>query len=210
VQFTDASTPGSAPISSRLWDFGDLSTSTETNPSHTYASPGSYTVVLSILSEDGTEDHEDKALYVQVTSTPAAPLVDFSADATSGNVPLTVPFTDLSSNGGSGITAWSWNFGDGSTSTSRNPSHTYTARGVYAVSLTATNGVGSTTETKAAYINATIVPVVPAAAFSGTPLKGGPPLSVQFTDASTEGTSPITARLRHFGDVTTSTATNPL
>lgn len=37
-----------------------------------------------------------------------------------------------------------WDFGDGNTSTSAAPSHTYTADGIYTVSLTATNSAGTT------------------------------------------------------------------
>ncbi len=63
-------------------------------------------------------------------------LVDVTAattasPATSGCVPLTVNFTDQSVSGSSGM-IYSWDFGDGSTlDSSANPSHTYTAPGVY-------------------------------------------------------------------------------
>lgn len=46
-------------------------------------------------------------------------------------------------------TSWLWRFGvAGATSTLRNPTHTYAAEGTYEVSLTATNGAGSTTKTR--------------------------------------------------------------
>ncbi len=51
------------------------------------------------------------------------PVADFSGTPTSGNPPLTVNFTDASTNT---PTAWSWDFGDGGVSTAQNPSHTYT------------------------------------------------------------------------------------
>src|SRR4029077_12561462 len=85
----------------------------------------------------------------------------------------------------------------------------YTVPGTYSVSLTATNSVGPGSITKASYITASIVPIPPVAAFSGTPTSGDAPLTVQFSDSSTAGTSPITARLWDFGDASTSTATNP-
>ncbi|HKK61009.1 MAG TPA: PKD domain-containing protein, partial [Bacteroidales bacterium] len=34
------------------WDFGDGETSTEENPTHTYAETGTYTVVLTAMNED--------------------------------------------------------------------------------------------------------------------------------------------------------------
>ncbi len=75
---------------------------------------------------------------------PAAgtPAADFSASAVSGGPPLDVSFTDLSTELPTG---WSWNFGDTGTSSDQHPSHQYTAAGVYTVSLTATNSIGSHT-----------------------------------------------------------------
>jgi len=54
VQFTDKS--GSyLGITTWLWDFGDGSTSSEQNPSHVYASGGSYEVTLTISGDDGSD-----------------------------------------------------------------------------------------------------------------------------------------------------------
>ena len=58
------------------------------------------------------------------------------------------------------ITGWTWDFGDGSTSTSLPPvSHTYANPGQYTVSLTVTNGITSSTETKPTYITVFANPV---------------------------------------------------
>jgi uncharacterized membrane protein len=78
--------------------------------------------------------------------------------------PLTVQFTDLSTNS---PTSWDWNFGDGTHATIQNPSHTYTSPGTYTVILTATNAGGSDVETKVGYITVT-----------GT---GMPTISLQYT-----------------------------
>jgi Zn-dependent metalloprotease len=111
---------------------------------------------------------------------PVAPVADFSAAPTSGGAPLTVNFTDLSSNS---PTSWSWNFGDSGASTSQNPSHTYTSPGTYTVSLTATNSNGSDTETKTGYITVLQpqAPVADVTANTTNPTVGG---SVNFTDTS--------------------------
>jgi PKD repeat protein len=50
VDFTDASTSQTNPIDSWTWDFGDGNTSTDQNPSHTYATPGQYEVCLTITN----------------------------------------------------------------------------------------------------------------------------------------------------------------
>ena len=80
---------------------------------------------------------------------PVTPVADFSADTTSGSSPLTVKFTDTSSNY---PTSWLWDFGDGVTSTEQNPTHTYTKPGNYTVTLTASNLAGNNTVTKTSYI----------------------------------------------------------
>ncbi len=77
------------------------------------------------------------------------PTASFTGTPLSGTAPLTVQFTDSSSNS---PTSWSWNFGDSQTSSLQNPSHTYTTAGSYTVSLNATNGDGFDTETKTGYI----------------------------------------------------------
>jgi len=79
------------------------------------------------------------------TRTLKVPVAAFSSSASSGNAPLTVQFTDRSTNSPS---AWKWNFGDETiNSTLQNPTHTYSRAGNYTVILTATNAAGSNTVT---------------------------------------------------------------
>lgn len=151
VQFTDLSTNNPTSWS---WDFGDGSgTSTAQNPSYTYQSAGTYTVTLTATNAYGS-DTETKTDYITVTQPSTdPPVADFSGTPTSGDYPLAVQFTDLSTNN---PTSWSWDFGDGvGTSTAQNPSYTYNAAGTYTVSLTATNAYGSDIETKVDYITVT-------------------------------------------------------
>jgi PKD repeat protein len=77
-----------------------------------------------------------------------APVADFVGAPLTGVAPLTVNFTDLSTNT---PTSWAWDFGDLGTSTLQNPSHVYAA-GTWTVSLTAANAGGSDIETKVGYI----------------------------------------------------------
>jgi|GEM_PF-364288 len=82
---------------------------------------------------------------VILTNDPAiAPVVNFTANMTSGSAPLAVAFNDTST---ISPYAWSWDFGDGTTSDERSPVHTYTAGGNYTVTLTATNCIGSNSTT---------------------------------------------------------------
>ena len=73
----------------------------------------------------------------------------FTADKTSGEAPLTVKFTDQSTNG---PTSWAWDFGDGTTSTLQNPEHIYTEAGTYTVKLTVSNADGTDVMIRTAYI----------------------------------------------------------
>ena len=75
---------------------------------------------------------------------------DFTANTTSGPIPLAVQFADASTGN---PTAWSWNFGDGNTSTKQHPVHTYTAAGNHTVSLSV-EGEGGTC-IKSGYIKVT-------------------------------------------------------
>ncbi len=61
------------------------------------------------------------------------PSPNFTADRTNGTAPLTVRFTDTSSEF---AYDWHWTFGDGTISTEQNPVHTFLSPGVYPVNLT--------------------------------------------------------------------------
>jgi PKD repeat protein len=80
------------------------------------------------------------------------PVAEFAASPQSGDAPLEVSFSDLSTNN---PTVWLWDFGDGATSTLQNPTHAFTAAGVYTVSLAASNDFGADTRTKFNFITVT-------------------------------------------------------
>ncbi len=162
VQFTDTST-GSP--TSWLWNFGDGNTSTDQNPQHTYAAPGTYSVTLTATNEYGS-DYELKTDYITVYGPVSA---QFTATPTGGTAPLTVQFTDLSTGG---PTSWSWTFGDGNTSTAQNPQHTYTTAGTHTVTLTASHPYDTDTETKPACIIVAVLQPFPGLALIPRDLAG--------------------------------------
>ena len=88
------------------------------------------------------------------TGTPVAPTADFVGLPVSGSSPLTVRFTDLSTGA---PTAWAWDFQNDSIvdSMASQPSFTYQTPGTYAVSLTASNAIGSGQRTRVGYITVT-------------------------------------------------------
>lgn len=137
VQFNDLS---KGSIDTRAWDFGDSSASAEQNPSHTYNTPGSYKVKLTVTGPGGSKS---KTATVTVKK-PPAPKVVFTATPLSGKAPLTVQFTNTSTGN---INAQAWDFGDGGASTDKSPSHTYNNPGTYKAKLTATGPGGSASKT---------------------------------------------------------------
>jgi PKD repeat protein len=190
VTFYDES-PGSP--TAWKWSFGDGSPLvTEYNPTHTYTKPGVYTVKETV-SNAFDKDTAIKTDYITVKAT--LPVADFYASKTSGNVPLKVQFTDKSTGS---PTEWKWSFGDGSALvTQYNPTYTYTKPGTYTVKETVSNAVGKDTEIKTNYITVTASLKAPVADFSASKTSGNAPLTVKFTDKSTE--SP-TAWKWSFGD----------
>jgi uncharacterized repeat protein (TIGR01451 family) len=76
------------------------------------------------------------------------PTANFDASPQNGTSPLSVTFTNSSSNSAS----YSWQFGDGTTTTNVAPTHVYTAPGVYSVTLTATGPGGQDSLVRTNYI----------------------------------------------------------
>jgi PKD repeat protein len=149
VDFTDLST-GSPTTWSWTFSGGTPGTSTSQNPTGiVYNTAGIYTVTLTI-GNGTSNDTETKTSYITVGDPP--PAADFVANTTTIAVGGSVNFTDLSAGS---PTSWSWSFTGGtpSSSTTQNPTGiVYNTAGTYTVSLTATNGNGSDTETKTNYI----------------------------------------------------------
>jgi len=150
VDFTNLSQYGV----SDAWDFQNNGSTDSVLHSPTgivFGSPGLYSVKLTVTNTAGTVSLT-KVNYIDVGS---LPIVDFSGTPLSGNAPLDVTFTNLSS----GAVSYAWDFeNNGSTdSTATNPTHTYPDPGTYTVKLTGTNAYGSATQTKTAYVTVNAV-----------------------------------------------------
>ncbi len=135
IQFQDASTISYGTIDEWSWDFGDGSTSTLQNPTHSYSTPGIYTVKL-LVGSGGCKDsitHE-----VEVFPIPEA---DFLAEDVCFGFPM-IFVNNSSIQGGGGGLSWYWDFGDGQTSTEQNPIHTYEYPDEFEVTLVVTSAEG--------------------------------------------------------------------
>lgn len=153
VDCTDASTNNPTTWE---WDFDEDGAIDATTPdaSFTFATAGLYSVSLRVANINGSDTHT-RVDYIDVTlPPPAAPVANFSGTPTNGDAPLTVAFTDLSTNA---PTSWEWDFDEDGVvdDTTQNPSFTYTQPGTYRVTLTATNAGGSDSISKNNYITVT-------------------------------------------------------
>jgi PKD repeat protein len=133
-----ASSSSGSTISTYAWNFGDGSSgvsgpSATTN--YTYAAAGSYTVTLTVT--DALGNTASISHQVSVAPAPTASFVascnqmTCSMDGTGSTAP------------GSSIASYAWTFGDGNAGSGATTSDTYASSGVYTVTLTVTNALGS-------------------------------------------------------------------
>ncbi len=156
VNFTDLS--GGTPLF-WSWKFqgGTPATSTIQNPaSIVYSTAGNYKVTLTITNTIGTDSLVRLAYIHIVSSTPVAPIAEFSGNPRLITVGQSVNYSDSSLNT---PLQWAWTFTGGtpSTSTLQNPTGiVYGTAGLYPVTLTVNNNTpnttGTNTKTKADYI----------------------------------------------------------
>ncbi len=139
VTFT-GSAQGGSPGYTWAWSFGDQSTSTLQDPSHTYSSAGSFTVSLTVTDSTGATAQASTTIVV------GAPSGVLSVNAQATPNPATAGATiDFTANvqGGSGSYIYSWHFGDGSLSSLAAPTHAYSAVGNYTVVLFVNDSQGA-------------------------------------------------------------------
>jgi len=172
VAFTTTATGSN--ITCWAWVFGDECSASVQNPTHSYATAGTFTVTLTITDATGATDTATDT--VTVTSAAAVPVASFTYSPTTINPGTQVAFTDQSTNS---PTSWSWSFGDGGMSMAQNPLHTYTSAGTYTVCLTVSNAAGSDT-----YCRSITVFNPLDAGFSYSPTCPNVDESVIFTDQS--------------------------
>jgi PKD repeat protein len=142
VAFTDAST---GTVTAWAWDFGDLGSSTQKNPTHDYATGGTYTVRLTVTGPDGSDSQQSN-----ITVDQSAPPVASFASSVSQSDPLQVTFTDHTTGT---VASWLWDFGDLGTSNLQNPVHAYAADGDYTVRLTVSGPDGTDSSEQVVHID---------------------------------------------------------
>jgi gliding motility-associated-like protein len=191
TNFSNATTNGAT----YNWDFGDGGSSTQTNPSHTYTSTGSYNVRLIATNTTGCTDTIIKNGFVNIGNLHASFTTSPSTKCSNKDVVFTNTTTPSSG------TTYAWDFGDGGSTTQNSPLHSYIASGTYTVRLIASNNGCNDTS-----LQNIIVVAGPNIQFTTADSLGcSTPFSAQFANSSTNASS----YLWIFGDGGTSTQTNP-
>lgn len=135
---------------SYYWEFGDGSTSTSKNTTHTYTTIGTFNVNHRVINDSTVIWSNTTGA---VTTLGGSVTANFTANITSGDYPLPVQFTDTSTYINATPSSWYWTFGDGFTSTLQNPSHVYSNVGTYSVNFTTNTDYGSSSLLRSGYIN---------------------------------------------------------
>ena len=146
VEFTNQVEINASPnyvVASYLWDFGDGESSGDANPSHTYYTPGLYSVSLIVSGVHGCTDTISKADYINVRG----PIVDFTKDKTQICSGTLVTFTDATTKATTDdanplLNEYLWDFGDGKFSNDKNATHTFEGNGKFTISLQVTDNHG--------------------------------------------------------------------
>ncbi|HRK79975.1 MAG TPA: PKD domain-containing protein [Saprospiraceae bacterium] len=123
------------------WNFGDGATSTLTQPTHTYAMPGFYTVTLTTVNACGS------AQYMVNITVGQMPSASFGQSVTEGCAPMAVQYNDQST----GVyTSRQWQFPGGTPATSTQQSQLviYTLPGTYSATLQLGGPLGMATFTQ--------------------------------------------------------------
>ena len=140
--FTHTFTNTSVGATIYAWNFGDATTSTLTTPTHTYSTPGTYTVTLIIANPNSCNKFDTAMQVLHVKPTITSNFTSLKID-TCGPYTVSINNTSVINTLYLGAAAWTkfvWNWGDGNTANVQNPlMHSYSLPGTYTITLTITD-----------------------------------------------------------------------
>jgi PKD repeat protein len=197
------------PIATYAFDWGDGSAGTgpqtSATSSHTFTSPGSYTVIVTVKDTAGLSSTATKVVTVNSDSAPVASL-SVTPNPVAVQLPVSADASRSTDVDGTPIATYSFDWGDGTPKTGpqtgSSAPHTYATSGTYTVTVTVTDTANlSSTATKSVTV---LADAPPAAALTVTPSAGFAPLGVS-ADASSStdaDATPIATYTFDWGDGT--------
>ncbi|MHB8054336.1 MAG: PKD domain-containing protein [Candidatus Aminicenantales bacterium] len=128
-------------IAGYSWSFGDGKKDSGKVAFHTFAKPGTYDIVLTVVDDDGAADtvtHEVEAIN-------KPPVAGFTINPSTGIVPVHIAFDAGASYDPDGtIVLYDWVFNDGFTARGKTVERDFTLAGTYSVKLTVTDNFSQT------------------------------------------------------------------
>ena len=186
---------------SYAWSFGDGSATTVTTPSvpHTFLGQQTFVVTLTVTNDRGVSASTTQSVPVAAPNVPTTAAFTISPSPANINVPVVFDASTTVTGLGVSITDYAWVFGDGTGifhTTNKTVSHVYATAGVFSISLTVTDNIGSHS---AAVIKTTTLTIsavlgLPTAVFTidQSPAQVGVAITV-------EGNSPVSPSLPSAG-----------
>ncbi len=140
---TAASTDPDGSIASSSIDFGDGTVASGPTASHTYNSPGTFTVKATVSDGLGGYASATQQLVVSSAAVNQPPHAALSVTPNSGTAPLSVTASTSGSSDADGTIASSRiDFGDGTVLSGPTATHSYSGAGLYTVKATITDNGG--------------------------------------------------------------------
>ena len=198
------------------------------NPTHTFTQAGEFHISLTVTdARDAVSKVKMDIVNVDAPIVPPpppvvenrSPIADFRMSVRSGPAPLTIAFTNKSSDPDGDAFTSLWDFGDGSQSSAVNPTHTYPTSGDFHITLTVTDAHGAMSDPKRDAVSVKApsptpeVPIeenrAPIADFRMSVRSGPAPLTVTFTNKTSDPDGDAFTSLWDFGDGSQSSAATP-